>query len=257
MDQLLALPIEDPPTVQAARAEGGVQLGLALAEAGLSVEAAQLLRPLRKTWSKGARAATGKAALDAVAWWNKTWRDVARAMHADDFDRAEALLGDRAATLWDQPALVAHLARRARVQGKGDLARHLFAHLKYLADRGVPKIDMTAFRYVAAAGLIDALSDEGDIDAALVEHAALTPNAGNVMAHQIQGVRLLARADRADDAMDALADLLVTAEARKSGWSGEIRRSFAKEAPELAALRARPDWNSLIEAPAAYKKSRR
>ncbi len=252
MANLSDLPLEDPPGLVSARKSGGVVLGMALARGGCSVEAAFILRPLQKDWSKGDEAALGKAALKAVAWWNKHWRDFARAMHADQFDKAQDILGDRAATLWDQPALVAHLGRLHRVAGNTALARHLFARLEYLSQRGVPKIDMGAFAYVAAAGLIDVLCDEQAYDAALEAYGAIAPNLGNIMAHQIQGARLLALADRSDDAMRALAELLITAEQRKKGWSGQIRRDFVNTAPELQALRSRPDWEGLLKAPAEY-----
>ncbi|MEO0912474.1 MAG: hypothetical protein AAFY59_05720, partial [Pseudomonadota bacterium] len=153
LDGLLALPAEDGPEISALRGAGGMALGFALAEAGCGVEAAKLLRPCRKEW--GGRAEQGAAVLAANAWWNREWRGFAQAVQADRVGEALALLGDGARWHWDRPPLLMHLGHVALGAGALDLAERVFARVVYLAGRGVPGIEMTAFAYAGPAALVD------------------------------------------------------------------------------------------------------
>ncbi|NND20960.1 MAG: hypothetical protein HKO14_02625 [Silicimonas sp.] len=252
MDSLTNFDLEDSRDISALRNGDDVALGMALAEAGCSVEAAALLRPHRKVWSKGDQAEIGAAALDAVAWWNRNWRDVARARQAGRHGEVLRLVGDHARSLWDQPALLLHLAWVARATGRQALAGHLLRRVIYLCHRGVPGIEMKAFHYAAEAGLVDILVDEGRIDDALSAFEALTPNPGNAMAHQLQGAELLVLSGRLDAAMVEVAKILMTANDKRSGWSANVRRDFTENAQALGPLRARDDWRALISDPAAY-----
>ena len=258
--RLLELPLEDTPDIRTLRNDaseaGQVQLGLALAGAGCTCEAAALLRPLRGLWAKSPHEEAAKAALAEQTWYNKTWRDVAHAMRAGRHGDALALVGDRAARQWDQPALLLHLASVAREGGDLAMARHLLSRVAYLADRGIPRMDMAAFAYVARAGLIDVLADAGEVDAALDEHRRTEPNHGNAMAHEIQGIRLLALAGRAEEAMEAAARCLVTAREARKGFSREMREDFVTGSPELAALRERGDWPAMFDDPKGWLAAR-
>lgn len=252
MDRLFELALVDSNEINSLRGGDDVALGIALAEAGCSVEAAQLLRPRRKLWSKGDQAEIGMQALEAVAWWNKTWREVAGARQAGRYDEVLRLVGDRAPVLWDQPALILHLATVAREKVQMDLAAHLLRRVIYLCDRGMPKMEMAAFRYSAEAGLVDVLLERGEVAAAAAAYDALTPNPGNAMAHQLQGAEVLVRSGHLDDAMVAVAEILLMANDKRTGWSAEVRRDFIEKARVLDPLRTRGDWEAMIADPAAY-----
>ena len=256
MDQLLDYPLTDSALITDLRNGDSVLLGLALAEAGCSVEAVQLLRPTRKKWKDDPKAAIGRMALDAITWWNETWRDFAQAMQVDKFDDAKELVGDRYGMLWDQPALLLHLSRIARADRKSSLAGHLLARVLYLCDRGLPKTDMTAFRYAAEAARVDLLIEAGDFDAAMKAYEALAPNQGNAVGHALQGAGLLALCGRDEEAMIAVAEIQLTAMRDRKGWSADLRRDFVESEPDLARLRKRPDWAGMVSDPADYLKSR-
>ncbi|MGI9395355.1 MAG: hypothetical protein ACR2OY_11965 [Boseongicola sp.] len=259
MHRLLEFPVADSVAISELRKtldteEQRVALGLALARAGCSLEASYYLRPTRKTWSGGPDADDAKMALAAQTWWNKTWRDIARAMQSGRAEAALELIGDNSINLWDQPALLLHLGSIARDRNELALAEHLLQRVVYLAERGLPKTEMSAFEYVARAGLIDVLAASGNLADALVEYDVLSPNQGNAMAHELQGARLLALAGHDEAAMAALAAILVTARATRKGYGREIREDFVAMAPELAKLRDRPDWAELMDDPAGYSK---
>ncbi|MGI9388688.1 MAG: hypothetical protein ACR2O1_01415 [Boseongicola sp.] len=259
MHRLLELPVADTAEISELRRtlkteEQKVALGLALAGEGCSLEASFYLRPTRKIWSGGPDADNANAALAAQSWWNKTWRDIARAMQSGQVDAALKLIGDNAVHQWDQPALLLHLASIARDRNELGFAGHLLQRVLYLADRGLPKTEMSAFEYVARAGLIDVLAASGKLNEALDEYEVLSPNHGNAMAHELQGARLLALAGRDDAALAAIAAILVTARAARAGYGREIREDFVAKAPELTKLRDHPDWAELLDDPASFAK---
>ena len=125
-----------------------------------------------------------------------------------------------------------------------------------LAERGLPKMDMTAFTYVSQAALIDVLLLRGKAKAALAAHEALVANPGNAMAHELQKARALVANKQEDDAMRCIAGMLITAEKHRKGYSRVIRLEFIDAATELDRLRRRPDWQSLLDDPALYRRSK-
>ncbi|NNE82293.1 MAG: hypothetical protein HKN18_18640 [Silicimonas sp.] len=256
MDQLIDFPITDSSEIADLRTGAPMFLGLALARAGCSVEATYHLRPTRKDWKENEHADEGKAALETMTWWNKSWRDVAQLVQSQRYDEALGLLRDRVERLWDQPPLLLHLAGIARETKKLHLARHLLGRVVYLCDRGLPKTKMTAFRYAAEAGLVDVLIEDEDIPAALNAYKALTPNPGNAMSHELQGASLMALSGHDDAAMAGIAQILLTANRDRTGWSSDIRRDFVERAPELAHLRNRADWSDMSRDPASYLKAK-
>lgn len=261
MHRLLDFPLKDLAEISDLRGlldtdERRVALGLALARTGCSFEASYYLRPTRKLWSGGEDARDAKSALEAQTWWNKTWRDIARAMQDGQAKEAMTLIGDHAVRQWDRPALLLHLASIARDNDDLALAKHLLERVGYLADRGLPKSDMSAFYYVARAGLIDVLAASGDPIAALAEYDKTSPTHGNAMAHELLGARLLSFAGQDDAAMAALAAILITARTGRKGYSRDIREDFVARAPELATLRNRPDWANLLRDPAGHSTRR-
>ena len=120
-----------------------------------------------------------------------------------------------------------------------------------------PKMPMAAFRYVAPAALIDVLRRSGDPAAALAQFRQITPNPGNVMAHEIQHAELLVAAGHLDEAMQQLAASLVTANQHRSGYSKTLRLDFVQSSPDLAPLRGRADWQPMLQNPEAYLRTRR
>ncbi len=136
MDRLMTFEIAESAEIghlRAAQHAGvdaqAVSLGLALAKAGCSYEAAILLRPRRKLWKDSDAAEAGQAALQAQAWWNKNWREFAQARQAGQRDQALQMLGDRAVLFWDMPPLLMHLGAIATRDDKLDLAEHLFRRI--------------------------------------------------------------------------------------------------------------------------------
>lgn len=263
MQRLIDLPLDDPEPIAAARAalaaapgddEAAVALGLVLAGAGCTYEAAHLLRPRRKMWKDADGAEAAKAALDAQAWWNKNWREFAQLSQAGRKDDALALLGGRAADYWDLPPLLMHLGGFAAKAGDPDLAEHIFRRIAGLADRGLPKMEMAAFAYASRASLIDLLAERGDTAAALAAYAGIRPNPGNAMAHELQGARLLVLAGREDDALSAVAGIVVVAEKERKGYSRDMRLAFVDRDPVLDDLRTRPEWQALRSDPVAFLK---
>ena len=262
MDDLIDYPLNEPANIRklrsAARAgadDDVVALGMALAKSGCSHEAAILLRPLRAKWKTHSDAEAGRSALEVQTWYNKTWKHFAQLKQAGKIDQALDLLGDRAPQFWDQPPILMHLGGFAVDQGKLNLAEHIFRRIAYLADRGVPKVNMTAFVYAAQAALLDVLAARGNAVEALKLWRKLEANPGNAMAQQLQGASLMAAAGVHDEALQQVARILVTAQKERKGYSRDVRQEFADNAPDLAHLRKHKDWATMRADPAAFLKS--
>lgn len=261
MYQLADFPLEDSLEIAELRAgaedasstaNAAITLGLALSRSGCNYEASSILRPLRADWKATPAAPEAKAALAAQAWWNKHGLEFARLKHAGDRAGALRLLGARATDYWDQPPLLMHLSEFAAEDLAYDLAVHLLHRVAKLSDRGLPKMDMSAFAYVSRAGLVDLLLRQGNIADACSAYEALSPNSGNAMGHQILGIRTLAAAGNQDEAMEATAELLITAEKKRSGYSRTIRLEFVETSNDLSELRSRTEWPAMLEDPNAY-----
>ena len=255
MERLLAFSLKEPAATKRLRrkAEANpedhaaqIALGLALAREGCTYEAAALLRPLRKSWSKSEGAGAAKVALEAQTWWSKNWREFAQLRQAGKTRAALKMLGDRAVNYWDFPPLLAHLAHIADDNANLDLAEHLYQRIADLAKQGLPKMEMASFEYVSHAGLTGILSKRGDHERALKRHRAAKPNPGNAMAHEMQMAILLVAADKHDEAMHVIATMLATATNKRSGYSKDIRLDFIQNAKEIAPLRKRKDWSELL-----------
>ncbi|MDH3668084.1 MAG: hypothetical protein OEN23_14245 [Paracoccaceae bacterium] len=266
MHRLGEYPLEDPPEVARLRAalanasndpDAAISLGLALSRAGCNYEASFLLRPLRASWKATPAEAQAQAALAAQAWWNKHGLEFARLKGAGDRAGALTLLDTRATDYWDQPPLLMHLSEFGAEDLEYDLAAHLLHRVAILADRGLPKMDMSAFAYVPRAGLVDLLLRRGQAADARAAYDKLTPNPGNAMGHQILGIRTLVAAGEDDQAMEETAELLITAEAKRSGYSREIRLDFVGSSADLDRLRSRPDWPAMLDDPRSYLSERR
>jgi tetratricopeptide (TPR) repeat protein len=243
----------------AAPSDGALQLalGLALAQAGCSIEAAAILRPLRARWKGTADAPSVQAALDAQAWWNKHWRDFVRLKAAGRTAETLDLLGRRAVHYWDLPPLLMHLGDIAAAAGQLPLAVHLYQRVSELAQHSPQGSEQLAFTYVTSAAHVDVLLQQGDVATALAQHRAIRPNAGNALAHELQQARLLVAAGQHDEAMRHLAAMLRTATRERSGYSRRIRLDFVDASPALAPLRKRPDWQALLADPATYARRAR
>lgn len=261
MLQLQSFPREDDRKIQNRRRDAAaapndldlqVALALALTRTGCTYEAASILRPLRKRWKASESAQSAEAAIRAQAWWNRNWREFTRLTGAGNKAGALALLGDRAEQYWDLPPLLVHLGKFAAQEGRSDLARHLFGRVAYLSERGLPKMNMAAFAYVAQAELVDLMSQSGEYAAALDRHLSIVPNHGNAMGHEIQHASLLVAAGRHDEAMRKAALILMTAQKYRTGYSKVLRMEFLTHSSELAPLRARADWQALQRDPEAY-----
>ena len=261
MQCLHAFPLKEPRAVQKHRRavqsapadpDLRIALGIALAEAGCSYEAASIMRPLRSHWKSSARARVAQEAIDAQAWWNKNWRRFVQLRHSGKTDAALALLGDRVEHYWDLPPLLMHLGQIAADDDRPDLASHLFQRVAGLAKQGLPNKNMEAFAYVAQSALIDLLRKTGNAAAALEQHRVTKPNPGNAMAHGIQHAALLVAAGHLDAAMRQVASMLVTARKHRTGYSKAICTDFIAHAPELAPLRRRQDWEILLRDPVAH-----
>jgi hypothetical protein len=264
MLRLLSLPLKDQPNIrklrhqaQAAPSDRDAQVALAsaLARAGCSYEAAAILRPLRSHWKTSKSAKLAGEAIEAQAWWNKNWRAFVRLKQSGKKAAALAVLGDRATQYWDMPPLLIHLAEIAANEGKPDLANHLYHRVLYLTERGLPKMNMEAFRYVSQAALADLLLQKGDAAAALDHHLSITPNPGNAMAHEMQHAELLVATRDLDGAMQKAALILVTANTHRAGYGKTMRIDFIKSSPALKPLRKRADWTLLLKDPAAYLRN--
>ena len=266
MHRLIDFPLQEPRVVATKRrqhdaapddGEAALRLGIALARAGCSYEAALMLRLQRQLWKASPDAPDAKAALDAQAWWNKTWREFAQRSQAGDHDGALALLGDRAVQFWDFPPLLMHLGTFAKAKGQLDLADHIFRRISDLANRGLPKMNMAAFVYAAAANRVDVLLLRGKAADAQRTLAKLKPNPGNAMAHELQTVRVLVANGKDDAAMRSVAAMLTTARKHRAGYSRDIRLDFVDNAADLDGLRARDDWPAMRDNPEAYTKRKR
>jgi len=227
-------------------------LGIALASLGCTYEAAALLRPLRAQWKAGADAEIAKAALAAQTWWNKNWQTFARLKQAGDREGALTLLGGRAVDYWDLPPLLVHLGDLAIETDHLDLAEHLYRRVFDLAQRGLPNMNMDAFHYVSQSSLVDVCLLRGDAKSALAAHDALKPNPGNAMAHEMQKVRILVANAEYDQAMKFIAKMLLTANNARKGYSKTLRIEFVENSPDLAPLRKRSDWPTLLADPASF-----
>ena len=155
MDRLANFPLNEPRKIRQLRqkyeaspgsAEIQTELGIALASGGCTYEATALLRPTRSVWKSSPKADVATSALAAQTWWNKNWREFAHRKHASDRAGALALLGDKAVDYWDLPPLLMHLGDFASADGKLDLAEHLYRRVQWLAQLGLPKMNMVAFR---------------------------------------------------------------------------------------------------------------
>ncbi len=266
MHQLGDYPLEDPPRVARLRtasataaddADAAIALGVALSHAGCNYEASFRLRPLRATWKATPVEAQATASLAAQAWWNKHGLEFARLKGAGDRAGALTLLDTRATDYWDQPPLLMHLSEFAAEDLEYDLAAHLLHRVAILADRGLPKMDMSAFAYVPRAGLVDLLLQQGQAADARAAYGKLTPNPGNAMGHQILGIRTLVAVGEDDQAMVETAELLITAEAKRTGYSKEIRLDFVESSADLDGLRACPDWQAMLDDPRSFLSEHR
>lgn len=259
--RLQSFSIEDSRTVQELRREAeaapsntDVQIAFALAlhQAGCTYEAASILRPLRGHWKKSQGSELAGAAIAAQGWWNKNWKQFVQLRQANRDDAALALLGDRVVHYWDLPPVLFHLGEIAAGRDQSDFANHLFHRVAFLAERGLPKMNMEAFRYVSQAALVDVMYRSGQFAAALDRHGAIIPNPGNAMGHQIQHAKLLVAAGRVEDAMRIAASILVTANKHRTGYSRVLRQEFIETSPDLRPLRKRADWTTMLHDPVAY-----
>lgn len=266
LSPILDLEIEDPRKIErlraaAARSPDGererIELGLALGDAGCTYESAILLRPLRKQWKTQPWADRAVTYLAVQTWWNKHTKAFIASRRAGRHHEALALLGDRIPLLWDVPGLLVHLGDIASERGELAVSNHFYERVHYLAKRGLPKINMDAFEYVAPASIIDNLMRAGNAKEALNRHARLQPNPGNAMAHEIQKAVLTTAAGDRDDAMRIVANMLLTAEKRRTGYGKTLRKQFIDSAQELDPLRARPDWTQMLDDPSGYLKARK
>lgn len=265
MLRLETFPLEESGEIGALRkrcavgpddASAQVALGIALSCAGCTYEAAAILRPLRSAWKSSAAAGQARFALDAQAWWNKHWRAFAQLKRAGKRDAALGLLGDRAVAYWDLPPLLIHLGDFAAEDNRLELANHLYQRVYDLSQRGLPKMNMAAFEYVAQASLVETLLRSGQASQALERHRAITPNPGNAMAYEMLQIKLLVATSDFDLAMCHSARAIITAQKHRSGFSKTMRLDFINAAPELAPLRQRPDWSVMLNAPDAYLRGR-
>lgn len=263
MDDLIDYPLKETSKIvklrEVAEASGAdddvIVFGMALAKTGCTYEAASLLRPKRAKWKNWPDAPTGKTALDVQSWYNKNWKQFARLKQAGQMEEALELLDGRASQFWDHPPILMHLGGFAMDQGKLDLAEHIFRRISYLADRGVPKINMVAFVYGAQAALLDVLSLRGDSKKALKLWRDLEHNPGNAMAQQLQGARLMVAAGESRMALRQVADIILTAEQARRGYSRDIRLEFVENSSDLSALRKHKDWAVMRADPVAYVAS--
>ncbi len=264
MQRLQSFPLNEPTKVKKLRRAAAavphdhdttMTFGLALCEAGCSYEAASFLRPLRSHWKASEQATAAQAALDAQAWWNKHWKNFVQLCNSGKPDAALALLGARAVHFWDFPPLLMHLGEIAAKRGHLDLANHIFTRVANLAERGLPKMNMAAFTYVAQSAIIDVLCKQGHAAAALDRHRAIEPNPGNAMAHEIQHTQLLVASGHLEEAMRQVARSLVTARKHRTGYSRMLRVDFIDHAPELAPLRCHSGWKQLLQDPETYLRA--
>lgn len=261
MLRLQSFPLEELGDIAALRGQCAVSpddvaaqvaLGVALSNAGCTYEAATILRPLRSQWVSSPSSEQARFALEAQTWWNKHWREFAQFIHAGKRGAALKLLGDRAVAYWDMPPLLIHLGGFAVEDDRLELANHLYQRVYDLSQRGLPKMNMTAFEYVAQAALVDTMLLSGRPAEALERHRAITPNPGNAMAHEMQHIKLVVANLQFDLAMRQAASILITAEKHRSGFSKTMRLDFIKTSPELAPLRERADWSAMLDDPVAY-----
>lgn len=263
MQRLTDFPIEESDHIREMRAKcvkehedvaPQIALGAALSGSGCSYEAASILRPLRKHWKLTDAAIQAQAALDAQSWWKKNWREFVQLKRAGNKDAALELLDDRAVHYWDLPPLLVHLGDIAAHDEELELASHLYRRVYYLSQHKLPKMDMKAFEYVAQAALADVLLRSGKPAEALEMHRAVQPNPGNAMAHELQFTRLLVATDNLDEAMRQAASTVITANKHRTGYSKKMRLEYIDQSPDLAPLRERTDWLTMLNDPIDYLK---
>lgn len=264
MHRLSDYPLEDPPEItelrdKVSRSSGApsvmVELGLAMTKIGCNYEAASILRPLRSAWKSTPAAPIAKAALEAQTWWNKHGLEFARLKHAGKRVPALELLGARAVDYWDQPSLLMHFSEFLAEDLDYDLSGHLLRRVAKLADRGLPKMDMTAFSYVSRAALVDLLLRQGRMAESRAAYEQLPPQGANAMGHEILGIRTLAAIGELDRAMEATAALLLVAEKKRKGYSRDIRQEFVAKSDDISELRSRDDWSLMLADPRAYLRA--
>ncbi|MEM7058933.1 MAG: hypothetical protein AAF557_15200 [Pseudomonadota bacterium] len=263
MDDLIDFSLKEPPKIARLRAlvksaqddDAVIALGVGLAKVGCSHEAAILLRPKRAKWKDHPDVAVCTAALQVQTWYNKNWKQFAGLKQAGDIDAALRMLDGRAKHFWDHPPILMHLGGFAVDRSKLDLAEHIFQRIGYLAERGVPKINMTAFVYGAQAALLDVLSLRGKSKTALSLWRKLEHNPGNAMARQLQGARLMTAAGESREALRQVADIIVTAEQGRRRYGRDVRLDFVENSPDLAALRKHKDWATMRSNPVGYVAS--
>lgn len=252
--------IPDPPHITRARRALTSQpeddavrlrLGHALASEGCGYEAARILRPLRARWRDEPWAPDADRCLAAMAWWNREWRDFARARHESRVTDALAMVADHAPALWDHPPTLEHIGSLARHVRAWPLAEHAYARIAWLCERGVEKIALEPFRYLAAAHLLEIRAVTGDPQGALSDFRRLEPNPGNRHHHDMLLGDLLILAGEHDQAMTHVAHVLTGVE-RRSGWGRQQREAWAHSWERLDPLRARDDWAALIDDPKGY-----
>ena len=253
------LPIEDPapiPALREAHAAAStdataIALGRALGAAGCGYEAGVLLRSRRAQWRDEDWAEETKEWLAANTWWNQQGCEVAMARQEGRHEAALALIDDRAALLWDFPPLLAHLEAIARAAGDWRAVAQLDGRIAYLCERGLPKLPLEAFRYLAAAGLLEARAELGEPREALAEMEQLEYHTGNQHHYQMHLAELTVLAGDPDLAMRRVADTLVTA-GRRKGYSKTLRETWVARAPRLAPLREREDWAGMVADPKGW-----
>ena len=264
MRRLGKFPLEEPHETKALRRKSAespndvaaqIAFGIALSQSGCTYEAAAILRPLRPHWKSSDVENSALIALEAQTWWNKHWQEFAKHKHAENKDAALTLLGDRAVLYWDLPPLLVHLGDFAASDGQLELANHLYRRVFYLSQRGLPKMNMAPFAYVAQAALVETLLRSGKPAEALERHRTIIPNPGNAMAHEIQYAKLLVATRNFDEAMRQAASTIITAKKHRSGYSRVTRLAFIEKAPELAPLRKRADWSAMLNDPVTYLRN--
>lgn len=237
MTPLSELPVEDSPRLVALRAvDDPIALARALGQHGCGYEAALILRPLRKRWRDAPWAEEAQQWLAAQTHWNKQGRQAAALRVQGDLFAAESLVSLHEGAYWDFPPALMLLAQIAQSDGRLERAKHLYQRLVYLAQRGVPKINMVAYGYLPAANLIDIQAEEGDPAGALAALRTLDVHTGNRHHYDMLLAELLAMTGDIDAACKLLTKIVRDAKRRK-GSTGSGRLKWAASEPRLAPLR--------------------
>ncbi len=256
---LLRHAIEDGSRIQRLRTalgpnpsdEDALALAEALAKAGCGHEAAPLLRGRKKIWSKLPWASEAEACLAATAWWNREGRDMAMARQRGEDDLALAILAGHKAYLWDHPPTLSHLVAIARRRGDLELYGHLVERMVHLCERGVARMSMKAFEYMAQADRIEVQALRGDPAGAVQAFLHLKPNTGNRMHYDLRLGELQVMAGDHSSAMRTMAKVLADAEQR-SDYGRDVRLNWISDSERLEPLREREDWGVMMEDPKGY-----